>query len=48
MENEENDCYYNKTFRQTVPRSSGYVIPMSVIADMLSANNINNENMYNA
>ena len=41
MENEENDCYYNKTFRQTVPRSSGYVIPMSVMADMLSACNLN-------
>ena len=29
-------------------RSSGYVIPMSVMADMLSACNLNNENMYNA
>ncbi|MBP3287554.1 MAG: hypothetical protein J6M15_11595 [Prevotella sp.] len=25
-------------------RSSGYVIPMSVMADMLSANNLNNRN----
>ena len=47
MENEENDCYYNKTFRQTVPRSSGYVIPMSIMADMLSANNLHNRNVYN-
>ena len=28
--------------------SSGYVIPMSVMADMLSANNLNNRNVYNA
>ena len=28
-------------------RSSGYVIPMSVMADMLSANNLNNRNVYN-
>ena len=28
------------------PRSSGYVIPMSVMADMLSANNMNNINVY--
>ena len=27
-------------------RSSGYVIPMSVMADMLSANNMNNINVY--
>ena len=28
-------------------RSSGYVIPMSVMADMLSTNNLNNRNVYN-
>ena len=27
-------------------RSSGYVIPMPVMADMLSANNMNNINVY--
>ena len=30
-----------------IPRSSGYVIPMSVMADMLSTNNLNNRNVYN-
>ena len=27
--------------------SSGYVIPMSVMADMLSTNNVNSRNIYN-
>ena len=29
-----------------IPRSSGYVIPMSVMADMLSANNEKKEILY--